>query len=69
MDTIKKLFSSFRTNGLLMIFAAQALNKAGINVGVDQLGSDLDTIATGTGALMSAFGVARDYFRKFKKVK
>ena len=69
MNIVKKLFGSFRTNGLYMMFAAQMLNKAGINIEVEQLGTDLDMIATGFGAAMSAFGVIRDYVRKFRGKK
>lgn len=64
---VKKLFSSLRTNGIYMVLAAQALDKAGINVSVEQLGADLDTIGTGIGGFMAILGILRDYIRKFKK--
>jgi len=64
---VKKLFGSFRTNAFYMAGLAMLLNKAGINVGVDQLGTDIDTIALGVSGAIAGIGVIRDYVRKFKK--
>lgn len=63
---IINLLKSFRTNAVIIGMVALVIERVGVNISVDKIGSDLDSLILAVSSVVGVIGIVRQYVRGSK---